>query len=308
MLKGFVNLFFVFAGLNCAFAKSPVSLLDWQSSEGLQRLIQSQHKADFPSLANQFQNQTDQLSCGPTTGAIVLNALRLGTKQELPKISFPQKYKKYLSQTFDPRVERYSPKNFMTPKSMNKNSNGAEKKRKSMGILKRFGLNKNSNKEEKKPKKSQPNPKFNNLKTLTQVYGQPIHEKQDFGLQLRQLHHLFLSHGIDSLIRVANQDISNQAIKQELINNLKNTGDYVVINYKRTLLGQKGGGHISPLAAYHKASDSFLIMDVNSSKYNWVWVEARHLIPAMRTFDTKENRGYLLLKEAINKIEEVNNS
>lgn len=63
------------------------------------------------------------------------------------------------------------------------------------------------------------------------------------------------------------------------------------------LWGQKGGGHISPIGAYDQQSDSFLIMDVNPNKAPWVWVKSRDLISAMRTFDTVENRGYLLISK-----------
>ena len=250
----FIFIFFLSA---ISTAEPAVSLVDWQSSEGLKRLSQSEHKMDFPSLANQFQNQFDKLSCGPTTGAIVLNALRLNKKISLPKMSFPKKYKRHLPKILDPRVARYSPESFMNP-----------------------------------------NNKLKNIKTSKQLYGQPINKKKDLGLQLRQLHEIFLSHGIDSKLRVANKNLSNEVIKQELINNLKTKEDYVVINYKRTELRQKGGGHISPLGAYDEKTDSFLIMDVNSTRYNWVWVKTKDLILSMRSFDTKENRGYLLLKES----------
>ena len=61
--------------------------------------------------------------------------------------------------------------------------------------------------------------------------------------------------------------------------------------------GQKGGGHISPLGAYDERSESFLIMDVNPNRAPWVWVRSEDLIAAMRTFDTVENRGYLLVSD-----------
>ena len=39
-------------------------------------------------------------------------------------------------------------------------------------------------------------------------------------------------------------------------------------------------------------------MDVNPNRAPWVWVRSADLIRAMRTFDTVENRGYLLISEA----------
>ena len=38
-------------------------------------------------------------------------------------------------------------------------------------------------------------------------------------------------------------------------------------------------------------------MDVNPNRAPWVWVRSDDLIAAMRTFDTVENRGYLLVSE-----------
>ena len=37
--------------------------------------------------------------------------------------------------------------------------------------------------------------------------------------------------------------------------------------------------------------------DVNPNRAPWVWVRSDDLIAAMRTFDTVENRGYLLVSE-----------
>ncbi len=76
-------------------------------------------------------------------------------------------------------------------------------------------------------------------------------------------------------------------------------GDYVIVNYTGALLGQKGGAHISPLAAWDEASDSFLLLDVNPNEgKTWAWVPADALFSAMRTKDAVENRGFLLVKEA----------
>lgn len=86
-------------------------------------------------------------------------------------------------------------------------------------------------------------------------------------------------------------------VLEEIKTNLKTKDDYILVNYSRKSLGQKGGGHISPVAAYDQKSDSFLIMDVNPNKAPWVWLNSKDLIAAMNTFDTLENRGYLLIKD-----------
>ena len=38
-------------------------------------------------------------------------------------------------------------------------------------------------------------------------------------------------------------------------------------------------------------------LDVNPNRAPWVWVRSEELIAAMRTFDTVENRGYLLVSD-----------
>jgi len=87
----------------------------------------------------------------------------------------------------------------------------------------------------------------------------------------------------------------DDSIRADLMQNLARPGDYVIVNYRREAVGQRGGGHISPLGAYDAASDSFLVLDVNPAAAGWVWMPAATLIKGMRSFDTVENRGYVLV-------------
>ena len=59
-------------------------LLPFSSDEGLARLARSNAKVDFPALANQFEPQSNAAFCGPTSAAIVLNALH-GRGADLPR-------------------------------------------------------------------------------------------------------------------------------------------------------------------------------------------------------------------------------
>jgi len=59
-------------------------LVVFASEEGLARLARSPAKVDFPVLANQFEAQSNYLFCGPTSAAIVLNALR-ARSADLPR-------------------------------------------------------------------------------------------------------------------------------------------------------------------------------------------------------------------------------
>lgn len=127
------------------------------------------------------------------------------------------------------------------------------------------------------------------------VLGKPIENEKDYGFQLRQFADLFEKHGVMVTVRVVDPQANFEKMKQEILENLKRRDDYVVINYKRSALGQPGGGHISPIGAYHQDSNSFLIMDVIPNISEWVWVKADFLFKAMQTYDTVENRGYLLI-------------
>jgi hypothetical protein len=43
------------------------------------------------------------------------------------------------------------------------------------------------------------------------------------------------------------------------------------------------------------ASDSVLVLDVNPSSAGWAWMPLATLIRGMRSLDTVENRGYVLV-------------
>lgn len=79
---------------------------------------------------------------------------------------------------------------------------------------------------------------------------------------------------------------------------LATPGHFVVINYLRKAIGQETGGHFSPLAAYDRETDRFLILDVARYKYPPVWVKAEELFAAMNTQDSdnaNKTRGYVLV-------------
>ena len=237
--------------------RTPVALVAWASGESAERLSRSSHKADFFPLSNHFISQDNSIFCGPVSSAIVLNALRLGRQEGLPRdrSSIADDEMAWLWKGADPFYGKYTPNNVLNERT----------------------------------------------KTRLEVLGKPIlidgDPKSDFGLQLHQLAQVLRSHGLAVVTRVVDESADPAAIRREIAANLAAGEDFVLVNYARGSLGQEGGGHISPLGAYDEASDSFLIMDVNPNRAPWVWVEAGSLIAAMRTFDTVENRGYLLVSE-----------
>ena len=242
---------------SAARAGATPELVEWQSGESLRRLARSAHKTDFFPLSNHFVSQDNKIFCGPASSAIVLNALRLGRKQGLPE---------------DRRSIAEGERAWLPE-----------------GFNPFFG-------------KYTPGNVLNaRTKSRVEVLGKPIEIagelRSDFGLQLRQLAGVLRAHGLLVTARVVDAGADGDAVRRELARNLAAGDDYVLVNYARKALGQKGGGHISPLGAYDEASDSFLIMDVNPNRAPWVWVKSADLIAAMRTFDTVENRGYLLISE-----------
>ena len=128
---------------------------------------------------------------------------------------------------------------------------------------------------------SQDNIFLKSSKKRPYVLGKPIENERDYGFQLRQFADLFEKHGAKVIIRVIDEQADFKKMKQEILENLERRDDYVAVNYKRSALGQAGGGHISPIGAYHEDSDSFLIMDVIPSISEWVWVKADFLFEAM---------------------------
>jgi hypothetical protein len=81
---------------------------------------------------------------------------------------------------------------------------------------------------------------------------------------------------------------------------LQDPRDRLLVNYHRPALGQAGGGHISPVAAYDSDSDTVLILDVARYRYPAVWVSAADLWEAMGTTDAGagRSRGLLLIRRA----------
>ncbi len=229
-------------------------LVPFASNEGLARLARSTAKVDFPILANQFEAQSNAVFCGPTSAAIVLNAVR-GRSPDLPhdRSRLHPGDLKYIPGRFDPTLPRFTQDNVITK----------------------------------------------GRKTRAQVLGEPVtiggKQVKDFGYQVRQLAEMLRANGVATRLVIVDGGKSEDEIRSDLIGNLMRPGDYVIVSYLRKAVGQRGGGHISPLGAYDAASDSFLVLDVNPTSAGWVWMPAATLIKGMRTFDTVEDRGYILI-------------
>ncbi len=123
----------------------------------------------------------------------------------------------------------------------------------------------------------------------------PQEKLQRQGATLEQLGGMLRAHGLHVTVRHA-QDSSVEQFRREASEALGEGGKAVIINYRRQELSQEGGGHFSPLGAYHD-SDRFLVLDPARYKYPPWWASTEALFKSMNTPDTTsgKTRGYLLI-------------
>ncbi|HVU02480.1 MAG TPA: phytochelatin synthase family protein [Polyangiaceae bacterium] len=236
-----------------------VALVRFDEPESQARFERSRAKVDFFKLANQFEAQENGGFCGLASGVIVLNALRVDRKTE---------DKPRDTSSIAPDVARTIPPQFDPFFA-----------RYTQGTFM--------------------DARFESVNPRAVFFGQPRApgQKPEPGLALRELGAILQAHGLSVVVHPVEDPAREKEEKAEIVQNLRTAGDYVIVNYHRPELGQPGGGHLSPLGAYDKASDSFLVLDVNANAQRWVWAPAKALFVAMRTRGGSENRGYLLVKE-----------
>lgn len=117
------------------------------------------------------------------------------------------------------------------------------------------------------------------------------------GMTLAQLADLLRAHELS--VSVVHASESNlQAFRSTARASLVDPSDFLLVNYDRVTLHQRGGGHISPVVAYHAGTDRLLVLDVASYNYPPTWVPATDLWNSMNTTDTSSGRtrGFLLVR------------
>ena len=72
---------------------------------------------------------------------------------------------------------------------------------------------------------------------------------------------------------------------------------YIIVNFLRSAMQQQGGGHHSPVAAYDRVSDRFLVLDVARYKYQSYWVTAEDLWVSSKTMDGDLSRGFIVIAD-----------
>lgn len=115
------------------------------------------------------------------------------------------------------------------------------------------------------------------------------------GLTLEQLAGFFEAHNAAVTLTRADT-LTVEAFRDTAIRTLSTEGEFMVVNYLRSAMGQETGGHISPLAAYDADTDMFLILDVARYKYPPMWVGAAELHSAMNTPAGPHTRGFVVVR------------
>lgn len=138
------------------------------------------------------------------------------------------------------------------------------------------------------------------------------------GMQLNEIHYVLTqqpsvkdvscSHASDVILDAepANTNVmpdscgveeSIDSFTHKVKNALKSPGTYVIANFSE-MPNLDRGGHFSPIAAYHEATDSFLIMEVSRYKFPPFWVTRKTLWEKMNTVDAGSGkaRGYIIVE------------
>lgn len=97
------------------------------------------------------------------------------------------------------------------------------------------------------------------------------------------------------------KDVALNTFRQSAMSAVNNPQRFIIINFCRKDIHEKGCGHFSTLAAFNKKADRFLLLDVARYKYPPVWIKAAALYHSMHT-DTHlkkgQSRGYLIVSRA----------
>lgn len=234
-----------------------ISIVNWAKPEAQQRLQNNPYSKLFFHLAPFYQPQMNPLYCGVASAVIVLNALH---------------------QPFD-----YAPANSM----LNVKVPGTEE----IILFSAF---------------SQTNLLSDTTQNVKPKAVVEYREKNDQGmyrpgLSLLELKGILQSYGAEvKEIFPAFEKKSSEGLeifRRVVKETCNNTFQYLIIHFRSDLIGGIPRGHISPIGAYHEATDTVLVMDVASHKGPWYWALASELYQAMSAvYDTQpQGGGYLVV-------------
>ncbi|WP_298775909.1 phytochelatin synthase family protein [uncultured Shewanella sp.] len=107
------------------------------------------------------------------------------------------------------------------------------------------------------------------------------------GLSLDKLADLLHHYKAKVKTTFAKQENELKLFRSTLLSTLAKQNHYIIIHFRCDYLGGLPSGHISPICAYHQASDSVLVLDVAAHKTPWYWAPLKELYQSMQ-----ESYGY----------------
>ena len=240
----------------------------WDTIEGKRRLFESRFNKDFFELAHRFQPQMNPTYCGVASAVTVLNALRLKTGLRIDSGLEVQAPTSHGGNTM--HYNSYSQLTFL-----------------------------NEQTEIVKPREW-----VEGVTVECETTGDVIFEP---GLNLDQLASKLQTYLLS--VQVKHADITKEAkrstdnpvtrFRQDLMAYMNDKSTFIIVNYLGKAIHKKVGDHFSPIAAYHKETDSCLVMDVAGHKHPWFWVGLADLYHAMATSAGTDNRGYMLVSDKL---------
>jgi len=148
------------------------------------------------------------------------------------------------------------------------------------------------------------NQKTDKIKLKSIIENQQKNAKEEFdpGLSLGDLAKILTNvYNLKITINYA-ENSSENAINnfRKIVMKITNDNDkFLLINFDGKIIKNKTNGHISPLVAYDKTSDSVLIMDVALHKNQWFWTSLTNLYKAMNSKDGEHYRGFLIVENKL---------
>jgi glutathione gamma-glutamylcysteinyltransferase len=124
----------------------------------------------------------------------------------------------------------------------------------------------------------------------------PLSQVRERGLDVEELACLARCNG--ATVELCRADTTNLDAFRTALRVAARAEAVLVASYDRSLLGQTGSGHFSPVGGHHAARDLALILDVARFKYPPHWVSVERLWRAMQPVDpvTGRARGWMVLR------------
>ena len=143
------------------------------------------------------------------------------------------------------------------------------------------------------------NQKTDKIKAKSVIEGKSKNSANiyDAGLSLGDLEQILTqSYNLKTTLTYANKFDQKSVNKfRKLIQEILTENQiFIIANFNGKILGQKTGGHISPIAAYDQNSDSILVLDVALHKNQWFWVKLENFYKAMNSKDANQYRGFII--------------